>query len=671
MTATGATAARVDSGRLHRRSGFSTQERLFRRCARHARLICLSRRTFDAQRRRRLGNAPGPLPVGQLAMNRTGGTGGRYFMHWGSRFLLTSAFITLLATAGNPASLNDAKARFAAKDYVAAQEAYAEVMRPAFAGDAVQPTKDLPEARLKEALGQYGWTLFLLDEYAASRDVFARFARFDPKNFEAQLGLAWNAVKLGAYDEAEGLLTKADDLAGRRERPAVDDARGWLAVKRGDYRAAKRSFEREDSRQFEEFGGSYNADSQVGLGWVAIFQNDWQGAENRFRDGLQRDGSCLFCRDGLARVRLQAGKPRDALAEAVRGARLTRHNYGLVTLVDQILLAINDVNLSIETYRDLAAAHRGDAVWEVRHANALVAAGKAEDGRKLLTALAARKPDNALVRGALRNLKFAERVIVADGWDHYARGDYAKALDACSARRDEAKGRGSAAAEDCRGWAMLALNKPREAAEAFKGALAIDRDFFYAESGLVAARQAQLGAYNAAWAQLDAGRHDDAAKAFAAARAGVDADLQWLIDDGLAWVEYYKGNRAAARAAFERVVAANPDAYLSQRGLGLVALDEGQHQRAVEFLTKSFERAPNQAIASYTRPALQLVEAGRHAEAKAVLELAERTWPLSADVQFLAARAYKGVGDERRASEKATAAAALAPAYVDPAFDAL
>ncbi|MSO81366.1 MAG: tetratricopeptide repeat protein [Alphaproteobacteria bacterium] len=592
-------------------------------------------------------------------------------MPWVSRLLLALVFVAFMAAPGTAASLNDAKAKFAAKHYVAARAAYAEVLLPALTDDTARPAKDLPEARLKEALGQYGWTLFLLDEYAASRDVFARFARFDPKNFEARLGLAWNAIKLGAYDEAEGLLTKADDLASRRERPAVDDARGWLAVKRGDYKAARGSFKREEARQYEEYGGFYIADSQVGLGWVAIFQNDWDAAANLFREGLQRDGNCLFCRDGLARVRLQASKPRDALAEAVHGARLTRHNYGLVTLVDQILLAIGDVKVSIETYRDLAAAHEGDAVWEVRHANALVAAGKAEDGRKLLTALVGREPDNALARAALRNLKFAERAIVSGGWELYARGDYARALDSCTTRRDEAKGRGSAAAEDCRGWALVALNRPREAAEAFKAALAIDRDFFYAETGLTTARQAQLGAYNAAWAQLDAGRHDEAAKAFAAARAGVDADLQWLVDDGLAWVESYRGNRAAARMAFESIVAANPDAYLSQRGLGLIALDEGQHQRAVEFLTKSFERSPNQAIASYTGPAMRLVEAGRHAEAKGVLDLAERAWPLSADVQFLAARAYKGLGDERQASEKAMAAVTLAPAYVDPAFDGL
>ncbi|MDA1132380.1 MAG: tetratricopeptide repeat protein [Proteobacteria bacterium] len=577
----------------------------------------------------------------------------------------------LLAGPSAAATLNEAKAKFADRDYVAARAAYADVLRTSFAGDTAQATKDLPEARLKEALGQYGWTLFLLDDYVGSRDVFARFARLDPKRFEAQLGLAWNAIKLGVYDEADGLLTKADDLARRTERSSVDDARGWLAVKRGDYKAATSSFKREDSRQFEEHGGYYIADSQVGLAWVAIFQNDWREAQNRFKDGLVRNANCQFCRDGLARVKLQAGKAADALAEAVRGAKLSRHNYGLVTLVDQILASLNDVNLSIATYRELADAHRGDAVWEVRHANALVAAGKAEEGRQLLAALIGREPDNALARAALRNLKFAERAIVAEGWEQYARADYAGALDACTARREEARGRKSAAAEDCRGWALLALNKPRDAADAFKAAHAIDPEFFYADSGLVAARQAQLGGYTAAWAQLDAGRYDDAGKAFAAARASVDADLQWLVDDGLAWIEYYKGNRAGARAAFERIVAANPDAYLSQRGLGLIALDEAQHQRAVELLTKSFERAPYQAVAAYTTPALRLIEASRHAEAQAVLDLAERAWPLSADVQLLAARAYKGLGDERRASEKAVAAAALAPAYIEPVFDKL
>ena len=151
----------------------------------------------------------------------------------------------------------------------------------------------------------------------------------------------------------------------------------------------------------------------------------------------------------------------------------------------------------------------------------------------------------------------------------------------------------------------------------------------------------------------------------------VERETQWLIADGLGWAQYYRKQYDGAERAFRQVVAGTPEAYLSQKGLGFVALERGDWAGAVKALTASLTRNPYQVVTSYTLPAKRLLEAKQYAEAKELLTLGERVYPYAADVRWLLAKALLGLKDEAGAAQKALVAVQLAPAYIQPVFDEL
>ena len=158
---------------------------------------------------------------------------------------------------------------------------------------------------------------------------------------------------------------------------------------------------------------------------------------------------------------------------------------------------------------------------------------------------------------------------------------------------------------------------------------------------------------------------------FRRAGAEVERETQWLIADGLAWAQYYRKQYDGAERAFRQIVAGTPEAYLSQKGLGFVALERGDWAGAVKALTASLTRNPYQVLTSYTLPAKRLLEAKQYGEAKELLGLGERVYPYAADVRWLLAKALLGLKDEAGAAQKALVAVQLAPAYIQPVFDEL
>ncbi len=271
----------------------------------------------------------------------------------------------------------------------------------------------------------------------------------------------------------------------------------------------------------------------------------------------------------------------------------------------------------------------------------------------------------------MATIKFRKITIVRDGWDLYYRRDYVGALSSCEAQLEAARSTGNPAAQDCRGWALLALGEPQNAANAFREALEIDPEFFYSESGLIAAKRSGLVKYNEGWSLSSLGRYEEAEARFEEARVGLDPDLLWLIEDGLAWILYYRGEFEGAKQAFRNIVDGNPKAYLSLTGLGFIAVQQDDFSEAVKQLSASFTVAPNQDLTSFTTPAVKMLDAGKFEEAGTILGFGNQTFPLSADIKYLLARSEKGLGNEDTASANAIAAAALSPTYIDSTFDDL
>src|SRR3972149_6019524 len=91
-----------------------------------------------------------------------------------------------------------------------------------------------------------------------------------------------------------------------------------------------------------------------------------------------------------------------------------------------------------------------------------------------------------------------------------------------------------------------------------------------------------------------------------------------------------RGGGGGGGGGLRQVGAGTPEAYRSQRGRGLVALERGDWAGAVKALTASLTRNPYQVVTSYTLPAKRLLEAKQYAEAKALLTLGGRGYPYAA-----------------------------------------
>jgi tetratricopeptide (TPR) repeat protein len=556
--------------------------------------------------------------------------------------------VTTLSTAAN--ALDTWTRHFTEKNYSAAQDA-------AKADGGV------------DALSILGWSQFMLDDYGSALQTFRKLEKQRSKDFDALLGVAWVSIKTANFSEAEKYLEKAASSAKAWQRYFVEDAKGWLAMKKGDLAAAEKHFNYEDLLYVD--GQKPAADANVSRGWLAMNRGDWDKAKRSFEAGIDRDGKCFFCRDGLARVALIKGNPKEGLAQTLEGLKITGDNNGLNSLLVTVLYALNDPARSVAVYEGLITRHPKNPAFRVGLGYAYLAQNKPDRGEAEFRAILQKDPDNAAAKGGLASLQFFKTQMVKDGWEAYYKGDYEGALKAFDAKRSEAAQKKNPSAEDGRGWSLLALGKAREARDAFRAAIALDPEFFYAKSGLATAESVLLGNYQQAWALVDLGRFDEAKALFQKTRAETPVDLHWLIDDGLAWILFYQKNYDGAEKAFRTIVSGSPDAYLSEKGIGFVAMVRNDYATATRYVSASLIKNPYQVLTSYTVPAVRLLDAGQFKDAKDILDLAERTYPYSADVQFLLARAYAGLKDDDSAKTRLIAAATLAPLYIDPVFDAV
>ncbi len=184
-------------------------------------------------------------------------------------------------------------------------------------------------------------------------------------------------------------------------------------------------------------------------------------------------------------------------------------------------------------------------------------------------------------------------------------------------------------------------------------------------------KQASLALYTQAWDMITAGRLDTAERALKLAGSRVPADFQWLIDDAFAWIAFYRKDYEDARKGFHEVLKKHPGAYMSEKGLGFLAIEQKQFDKGLEHLKASFRANPYQVLASYTVPAFRFISAKHYQQALEILELGRWVYPQSADVAFLLAKAHVGLGNKEIAARHAVAAAAYAPAYIHPEFESL
>ncbi|MFQ5763364.1 MAG: tetratricopeptide repeat protein [Rhodospirillales bacterium] len=535
------------------------------------------------------------------------------------------------------------------------------------------------EPRNKRALMVFGWSEFKLGNYSSALAAFQSAEAVDRHDeYGPQAGIAWSHFKLGDLDAAEAQFLKA------RSKPRhyyevwdIKDGLGWVNYAKGRLDLAEAYF-RFEPHQLEampaigEGGMGWQKDNLVGRGMVALSRNRLAQARDLFTQGIRRQEPGYFRHyDGLARTALLEGRYEEALDHALEATERVTYDEGLAFLLDAILNRIGSPERSVQIYTDLVDRSPDASGYHAFLGRTLLKMGRLREAEASFVRALALKPDDDWVKDDLARAWRRMNELVTDGWTRHFNGDYMGALAVFQAKRRRAREHGNPAAETGRGWAFLSLGRVSEAMPAFQAALRIDPNFASAMEGVEATAEPHRTLYAQAWAFAEAGKFDLAKRQFLRAKERAPDDFQWKIEDGLAWLIFYRKDIDKAEAEFRRVLKKFPGAYLSRKGLAYVALARGDYATAAQHLFASLSEEPKQVLTSYTFPADGFLAARRFGIARKLLEMGDKAYPKSADIQFLLAKAYKGLGDPRKASTMAVNAATQAPVYIHPAFEEL
>lgn len=498
----------------------------------------------------------------------------------------------------------------------------------------------------EEALAVAAWSSFHRESFAKSQHYFRRLLAVNSTSFDGLLGMTWANMKLGHLDAAEPYLAEAARaLRFEWQRRSLMDAGGWLAFFRGDLDAAEVAFRAELALAIEAWDS--DSDAFVGLGWVALRRGDLKAAETMFERGLVRNDRCHFCRDGLARVALEHSDLNESERQVRLGLSIVPGHRSMTSLLDTILERRRDPDARVRAFEQLVEKHPDSAVYLARLGDAYRGAGRSADAR------------GAYIRALQIEPQFEPARFVL------------QALSGQSMLEDGRAHSGEQAAPRRRSWRDRLLDSRihviRASIRHVPIATAGGRAPGGSAGGLL--HRASSALYNQGWAFIDAGRLEEAERTFRAAKAQAPAAVQWIIEDGLGWVAFYRRDYESAEATFKRVLQNNPDSFLSRKGLGFVALERKAYDDALRHLLTSLSQNPCQVALSFIIPASRFLEAKQFSHARQILELGEWSYPRSADIQLLMARALAGLNERRVAIEKATLAASLDPVGINLKFD--
>lgn len=516
------------------------------------------------------------------------------------------------------------------------------------------------------ALSILGWSEYQLGRYEEAQRAFSAIVQKFPNSSDALIGLGWSSFKLGDLDQAAKHFRAAAPFAVGDETYSVADGLGWIAFAQGKLDQAEAHFRK---HSHERRNGRAQHDGDLGLAWVAMARDDLVAARVHLKAGLESQPNYFRVHDGLGRLALVEGDYAKAAEHAIEGLKQVRFNNELFLLLDGALKTGFTPAAAAARYRQLIAAfpevpeyYNGLGWAELRAARYM------EAEANFLIALQLRR-NYGWAKDGLARAHAAMHAPLAQAWKLYEQGDYEAALAAFNAQRRAAPT--NPAVDTGRGWSLLALGRIADAAGTFKAALAVDRNFELAQRGSKAAAEGYRTAYLLAWDLAEAKRYAKARAQLARARHAAPKSDHWRIDESLAWIDLFEGKVDRAEATFRKLLAAHPDAPLTHKGLGYVALERKQYDAALTSLMASYRIDGKQVPASYYGPADRLNDGGKYREALDVVTRGAETHIDNPGILFQMARAHAGLGDGHRALALVQRAISLAPAAIHPVFDKL
>ncbi len=504
-----------------------------------------------------------------------------------------------------------------------------------------------------QALEILAWSELHQGRDAYAKRLFERLEAIRPKNFQAVIGGAWARIKLNEFKDAEIYLDRAEALAFDQEAFMVVYGRGWLALKQGDLERAHDQFRFAETFYVDyRLGGS---DPREALGRVAMARGRTGQAETHFRTALARNERCHTCYLGLARLSHGRGRYREALAFALKGVRLVRHDMELVALLDDILVEIGDVDLATRSYMDLIVLYPRDTVYQVRLGRVMEAQNQFHAARARYRAALELSPGDFSAARGLASIPVNQRKISPAAWAHRAKGLYSHALAEFDRQAERAAAVGNASVQDGRGWTFLEMKEPAQAKEAFHAALAIDPGFERSRVGMILAERASIPGFTDAWRILEGGDMAVAEGMFRQIGETFSRDnlALGLANEGLGWAAMQRHEKEAARAHFLAARRHTPDTFMASWGLGLLALERRDHAAAERHLVESVVKQPFREVSLYAATADTFLNLARPAGARRLLLMGERAHPDSAEIQMLLARAEAALGQRSDAVARA------------------
>jgi eukaryotic-like serine/threonine-protein kinase len=263
-----------------------------------------------------------------------------------------------------------------------------------------------------------------------------------------------------------------------------------------------------------------------------------------------------------------------------------------------------------------------------------------EKALKLLGALADERPNSAPVQAALGRASLAMFEFTKDRtWADraIAAADAARSLDPALPEVDVTLGE-----------TLLATGRSKEAAKAFRSALAADRDDFQALLGLGRALE----------------KNGEDGEAEASLRRAIDLQpSSFAAYNRLGAFYYRRGRYGAAAEMFRKAARTTPDSYSALNNLGGASTMACDFEAAKDAYRKALALQPRNPAAA-SNLGLNELWTGHFAEATKALEMAVQLSPDDFRVWANLGDAYRGEGRSEKAAEAYTRALKLAREYV-------
>ncbi|MBI3097279.1 MAG: tetratricopeptide repeat protein [Planctomycetes bacterium] len=424
------------------------------------------------------------------------------------------------------------------------QARYAEAVA-AFDAILADPTLRLPARESWKVLSGLGWCHYALGDYRRAAGRFGMILDFEKDNPFALRGLGLCKYHLGEHAVAIPLLERA---AASSDAPSECLAFvGWSHYALGRWDEALEAFRRAHA------AGPWSGDPIYGIGWSLYRKGEVEAAREPLRQAvtlLPRHPSTRFL---LAEIRARGPEWRD-----------------LYRLLGSSLHRSRDYAGAREVFREAleSCPEAPDLLLGLGLASFRL--GRHQEALETLT--------RAVERGA-GELEIEEILALPGAFTEYPMKTDAPSTIA---------------------WCLYSLDRAGRAAEVFREAIARRPDWPYLHTGL-------------GWSLLKLGRFEEAERAFREtlganpqypeALKGLAEVRKWrYADSEAAWDAFYRGERAEAREAFERVLAERPprlppeDACRVRVGLAEIAAAEDRKQEAARHLEEALAQEPGNRL---------------------------------------------------------------------------